>query len=84
MVERKKKRILNIVPVVNNKWNAVIRETLETYASPEFELGFRNVKYGGTDSIEGERYIAVTVPYIVDEIIQAEKEGYDACDPSNA
>lgn len=61
-----------------DKWNAVTKETLEEYASPEFEVDFRNVKYGGEESIEGLYYIAVTVPYIVDEIIQAEKEGYDA------
>lgn len=73
-----KKRILNIVPVVSNKWNAAWKETLEKYASPEFVLDFKNVEYGGTESIEGLYYIAVTVPYIVDEIIQAEKEGYDA------
>ncbi len=74
----KKKRILNIVPVVGKELGVPIKETLDKYVSPGFEADYRNVKYGGVTSIEGLYYMAVTVPYIVDGIIQAENEGCDA------
>jgi len=78
-VAEKKKRILNIVPVVvGEPLTKLIKETLDKYVSPGFEADYRNPKYGGVDSIEGLYYMDVTKTYIVDEIIQAEKEGYDA------
>jgi allantoin racemase len=80
----KKKRILNIQPEVGDLLYEPMKKILDRYVSPDFEVDYRGVKYGG---YEGFYYMAVTVPYIVDEIIQAEKEGYAAvisqcfCDP---
>jgi allantoin racemase len=74
-----KKRILNMLPAppdTEEYWSSEpMEKILPKYVSPGFELDFRGVKYGG---YEGFYYNAVTVPYIVDEIIQAEKEGYAA------
>jgi allantoin racemase len=74
-----KKRILHILPappIKENAWTSeAMEKTFPEYVSPGFEADFRGVKYGG---YEGFYYKAVTVPYIVDEMIQAEKEGYAA------
>jgi allantoin racemase len=74
-----KKRILNIDPVVaSSPEDAAWKKEMERHVAPGFELHHRNVEYGGMESIEGLYYMAVTVPYIVQEIVQAEREGYDA------
>jgi len=74
-----KKRILNMLPAppdTEEYWSSKpMEKVFPKYVSPDFEIDFRGVKYGG---YEGFYYKAVTVPYIVDEIIQAEKEGYAA------
>jgi allantoin racemase len=70
------KKILNIMPVV--EWNERIASAMDRYVTPGYELHHRNVRYGGIESITGPYYVAVTVPYIVDEILRAEEEGYDA------
>ena len=74
-----KKRILNMLPAPPDSeeyWSSeAMEKTFAEYVSPGFEVDFRGVKYGG---YEGFYYKAVTVPYIVDEIIRAEKEGYAA------
>lgn len=72
------KRILNIVPLVSDRWNEMTRQALGSVRSPGFEYDVVNVTHGGMESIEGLYYIAVTVPYIVDRIIEAEQLGYDA------
>jgi allantoin racemase len=77
-----RKRILNLRVVVSNERNESRRKMLLKYLSPGFELDFGNVRYGGIDSIEGRYYIAVTIPYIVDEILRAERDGYDAVIPN--
>lgn len=73
-----KKRILNVFPVVSSAWNETAAKEMERYLAPGFELHHTNVQYGGMESIEGLYYMAVTVPYIVEEILRAEEEGYDA------
>lgn len=70
-----KRKILNIQPEVGGFLPRPIKKILDKYVSADFEVDCRGVKFGG---YEGLYYSAVTVPYIVDEIIQAEKDGYSA------
>jgi len=78
MTADRKKMILNIFPVVSSAWNETAALEMDKYLAPGFELHHANVKFGGMESIEGLYYMAVTVPYIVEEILRAEEEGYDA------
>jgi len=78
MEANRKKRILNIFPVVASTWTKTAAKEMERYMAPGFELHHTNVQYGGVDSIEGLYYMAVTVPYVVEEILKGEKRGYDA------
>lgn len=78
MADDQKKRILNVIPVVATTWNEVTAKEMTKYLAPGFELHHANVQYGGMESIEGLYYMAVTVPYVVEEILKAEQEGYDA------
>lgn len=71
-------RILAVNPVVSTKWIDMMNTNLKPYVSPGFELDCVNVPYGGMESIEGLYYCATTTPYIVERIIQAEKQGYNA------
>lgn len=78
MGDDQKKRILNVIPVVATTWNEVAANEMGKHLAPGFELHHANVQYGGVESVEGLYYMAVTVPYIVEEILRAEQEGYDA------
>lgn len=78
MKAERKKRILNVLPIVSRANNEAAGQQMERYLSPGFELHHTNVAYGGMESIEGLYYMAVTVPYIVDEILKGEEDGYDA------
>lgn len=78
MQANQNKKILNVFPVVASTWNETMARAMEKYLAPGFELHHRNVQYGGMESVEGLYYMAVTVPYVVEEILKAEKEGYDA------
>ena len=76
-----KKRIMFVMPSVSEKWNDNTRELLNRYVSPGFEVNLVNVKYGGIESIPG-LVMAVTLPYIIHEILEAAQEGYDAIIPN--
>ena len=80
MVE-KKKRILIVMPMVSDGWNTGMREVLSRYLSPGFEIDFVNVRYGGIGSVTG-RGIIVSLPYIIAEIVNAARKGYDAAIPN--
>jgi allantoin racemase len=81
-MQRGKRRILIQRPVVDKKRNQRLKESLKRYLSPGFEIDVRNVAYGGMDSVEGRYYMAVTTPYVIEEILKAEKRGYDAVIPN--
>jgi len=70
-----KKKILNIQPEVGGFMTKPLQKILDQYVSSDFEVHCKGVKFGG---YEGFYYCAVTATYIVDEIIQAEKDGYSA------
>jgi allantoin racemase len=71
-------KILNIVPIVSTEGNAKELEHIRENGAPGFEYEITGVEYGGVTSIEGLYFIAVTAPYVVERMIQAEKQGYDA------
>jgi len=73
-----KKKILYLIPLASDRWNKARKEFLERYLSPGYELEVRNVAYGGETSLETLYYTAVTVPYILEEIMKAERDGFDA------
>ena len=70
-----KKKILNIQPEVGDFMARPLKKILDKYVSADFQVDYKGVRFGG---YEGFYYCAVTATYIVDEIIQAEKDGYSA------
>lgn len=76
-----KKKICIVMPIVSKRWNDNMQEVLNRYLSPGFEVSLVNVKYGGMESITGLA-MAVTLPYIIQEILKAAQEGYDAVIPN--
>jgi allantoin racemase len=71
-------RILHVLPIVTTRWNEAVRDAVHKVASRDFEHHFVNIKYGALDGFEGLYDVAVSVPYIVDEMLEAQKAGYDA------
>jgi len=81
----KVKKILYIQPSASSKlnqdssekFNKMIQLELDRQMSPGFSLTVKGIKYGG-ELPTSEYYVCVAVPYIVEEIIKGEKEGFDA------
>jgi allantoin racemase len=77
------KNILYIQPSVadklnphNYKFNRMVQGSLEKYLSPGFVIAVKGIQYGG--ELPSCRYYAsVAIPYIVEEIIQGERDGFD-------
>jgi len=76
-----KKKIIVVNPIVSEKWNDDTQKVLNRYLSPGFELKLVNVKYGGMESSTGLAEV-VALPYIIQEILKAAQEGYDAVIPN--
>ena len=78
MEGNRKKRILNVFVVVSTTATEPTVREMEKYVAPGFELHHANPQYGCMESVEGLYYMTVAAPYIVEEILKAEQEGYDA------
>jgi allantoin racemase len=78
------KNILYVQPSVCNRLNQstgdefinIIQEYLENQMSPGYGVKVRSIKYGG-ELPTSEYYICIATPYIVEEILKGEREGYD-------
>ncbi len=61
---------------VNDKLNSVTQKYLDKNISRGYKITVRDIDYGG-ELPASEYYISISAPYIVEEIIKAEKEGFD-------
>ena len=77
MASNKIKKILYINPDATDKLNKNHQEYLDQYISTGYKAEVRNIKYGG-ELPACAYYTAISVPYIVEEILKGEKEGFDA------
>ena len=81
----KVKKILYIQPSVSSKFNQktsdkfnkIIQLELDRQMSPGYSLFVKGIKYGG-ELPTSEYYVCIAIPYIVEEILKGEKEGFDA------
>ncbi|MEJ2739399.1 MAG: aspartate/glutamate racemase family protein [Dehalococcoidia bacterium] len=71
------KRILYLNPDATDKLNKIHQGYLDRYISAGYEIEVRNIEYGG-ELPACAYYTAISVPYIVDEILKGETEGFDA------
>ena len=77
------KKILYIQPSVNNSINQstsdefikMIQTSLNKRMSPGYSVNVRSIEYGG-ELPTSEYYICIATPYIVEEILRGEKEGF--------
>jgi len=84
MIHKAVKKILYIQPSVSDnlnpsaidRINRIVQEYLDRHTSPGYKVNIRYITYGG-ELPTSEYYICVSAPYIVEEILKAEKEGYD-------
>lgn len=84
-MSRAMKKILYIQPSVSNdlnrnssdKFTDIIQKSLDGQMSPGYSVKVSSIKYGG-ELPTSEYYVCVAVPYIVEEIIKGEKEGFDS------
>ncbi len=70
-------RILVINPVATNKWDDLTREFLEKHAFPGTQVVVRSLREG-PESIESEYDRDRVAHLVVEEVVRAEKEGFDA------
>ena len=73
----KKRRIKVIVPISSDRWNKTLKEFLEGEALLGTEIEAVSLERG-PKSIESEFDEAYAEPHIVDEVIKAEREGFNA------
>ena len=71
-----KKKIKCIGSVTTLRWQELNRKEMEKYKDPETSLVFINVQKG-TESIESSFDVAWAALFILQEVLKAEKEGYD-------
>lgn len=83
MVRKAVRKILYIQPSVNDKHNPTsserlneIQEYLDMHTSPGYKVKVRYINYGG-ELPASEYHICISAPYIVEEILKCEQEGYD-------
>lgn len=69
------KRILYVQPSATDRFDNMVQESLDRYTSPGYEAVVRDIKYGG-DVPSCKYYACVSVPYIIEEILKGEKNGY--------
>jgi allantoin racemase len=77
MASKEIKRILYINPDATDKLNREHKEYIDKYISTGYEAEVKNIVYGG-ELPACAYYTSVSVPYIVEEILKGEKEGFDA------
>ena len=70
-------RILVINPVSTSVWDKVTQEYLEKIASPNTQVVVRSLREG-PKSIESEYDRDLAARYVVEEVVRAEKEGFNA------
>ena len=70
-------RILVLNPVATGVWNELTLSHLRKIASPETEIVVRNIEKG-PKVIESEYDRDYAAHYVVNEVVKAEKEGFDA------
>ena len=69
------KRILYVQPSATDRFNKMVQESVDRYTSPGYEVVVRNIEYGG-ELPNSMYHISVSVPYIVEEILKGERDGY--------
>jgi len=70
-------RILIINPVNTDIWNEITLSTVKKVICPDTEVIVRNL-YEGPQSIEYEYDRDIATPYVIEEVIKANKEGFNA------
>jgi allantoin racemase len=83
MIHKPEKKILYIQPSVSDKRDQDsserlndIQQYLDKHTSPGYKVNFRYITYGG-ELPTSEYYICVSAPYIVEEALKCEQEGYN-------
>lgn len=74
---REHRRILVINPIVTGVFDKFDKQYLGARVSPEFTIEVESLKYG-VETIEGEYDDALSAPYIVDKVLEAQARNYDA------
>lgn len=69
------KKLLYVQPSATNKYNDMVQDSLDRYTDSGFKAVVRNIEYGG-DVPSCKYYACVSVPYMIEEILKGEKEGY--------
>jgi len=77
MTAKDVKRILYINPDSSDRLNDVHKEFLDKYTTPGYKADVTNITYGG-ELGTCFYYFSVATPYIVEQVLRGEKEGYDA------
>ncbi|RLG86287.1 MAG: hydantoin racemase [Thermoprotei archaeon] len=70
-------KILVLNPVSTDIWDDLTKSYLEKIAFPSTMFEVRSLK-NGPKSIECEYDVSLATPYVVEEIVKAEREGFDA------
>ncbi len=71
------KRILYVQPSATDRFNKMVREFVDKCTPPGCEVVVKEIEFGG-ELPNSNYHVAVSVPYIVEEILKGERDGYSA------
>jgi len=73
----KKRKILVISPGPYDLWDASEKEYYRKYLPNNYQVDFTFTEFG-SDNVESYYDKAITTPYILEKVLEGEKNGYDA------
>jgi allantoin racemase len=71
------KRILYVQPSATDRFNKMVQDSVDRYASPGYEVVVKEIEYGG-ELPNSNYHVSVSIPYIVEEILKGERDGSSA------
>jgi allantoin racemase len=69
-------RLRVIMPILTDRWNTVISEEYRRWAECDTEISVVNIRKG-PESIESEFDEEIAAPFVLQEVVQAERDGMD-------
>ena len=74
---KERQRIMVINPILTDVFDEFDQQFLQARVGPQFTVEVRSLEYG-VETIEGHYDDALCAPFVVDKVLEAEREGFDA------
>jgi len=76
-MNKERQKIMVINPILTNVFDEFDQRFLQARVGPQFKVEVRSLEHG-VETIEGHYDDALCAPFVVDKVLEAEREGFDA------